>query len=830
VDQDAVQDDLREHQSIEVEDIAGPHISQETSSSFHQDGRIPIGYGHGASDWRASQDFLGLGNGEARLQQRSRLRLQQTDFIDMHCGPNNNHSQPPPSMSYLAMVGTVSCVIFHLVGFAQLLYASMTLKLDRQIRFFTWILGMQIVNVISWSFCASLLKVRYTRWDQTWVVAGFWALASVLGVLDVSDHISYWSSPTSLEVEYAKASGTFIFAVSLIVRVMVSISLSGGAMRQFYKRSKAARAVADQEISNALSLNHVTVHESAAVENNTSPTANTPLGGGYEAEPKFRPPSSFQEYMDKIRRLLPYLWPQNDRYLQFLMVLCFALLALGRIVNVLLPLQYKSLIDILGDRSGDKNGEGTLSFRDNIGAIPWGSISKFVFLRFLQGSVGMVSTTQDVLWIPIGQYTTRAISIRMFTHLHSLSHRFHLTRKTGEILRVQDRGVSSIVTLLSTILFNIAPTMIDILIAVAFLTTTFDIWFGIIVLLTMILYIIATIRITERRTKYRRKTNLLENAMQAKAVDSLLNFETVKFYNAEQFEAAQYARAMSAYQRADWKSSFTSAVLNVTQNIIIQLGLLAGTILCVHRVINQNVMTIGDFVLFVSFLTQLYGPLNDLGSHYKQLQKNFVDMEKMLELLSQQPEVMDPEPAENYDGNDTDIEQEPLLPLLKPPPLYRGINVSEIKGNIIFKNVSFSYDPRMQTLNRISFEVPPGKTVALVGTSGSGKSTILRLLFRFYDVQEGSITIDGIDIRHIPLHDLRSLIGVVPQDTVLFNDTLQYNIRYGRVAASDSEVENAAKAAQIHERIMTFPDRYATKCGERGMRLRYEGILFQANS
>ncbi|GES92098.1 ATP-binding cassette sub-family B member 6, mitochondrial [Rhizophagus clarus] len=279
--------------------------------------------------------------------------------------------------------------------------------------------------------------------------------------------------------------------------------------------------------------------------------------------------------------------------------------------------------------------------------------------------------------------------------------------------------------------------------------------------------------------------------MESKAVDSLLNYENVKLYAAESFEVKQYSDAIKSYQLADKKSNLTLYILNTTQNVVIQLGLLAGCLLCASR-IRRGEMSVGDFVMYLTYIIQLYGPLNWFGNYYRVIQKNFVDMEKMLDLLQELPEVKDLPHAES---------------------------LTVQKGEVIFDNVSFHYDPRVPTLKNISFTIPSGSTVALVGPSGGGKSTIFRLLFRFYDVQNGRILVDGQDIRHVRQRDLRSCIGIVPQDTVLFNDTIRYNIRYGKIGATDKEVEEAAEAAQIHDKILGFPDGYDTKVGERGLRL-----------
>ncbi|KAI9016131.1 P-loop containing nucleoside triphosphate hydrolase protein [Hyaloraphidium curvatum] len=482
--------------------------------------------------------------------------------------------------------------------------------------------------------------------------------------------------------------------------------------------------------------------------------------------------------------LLPFLWPSESLYLQFLVFFCFFLLLLGRVVNVLVPLQYKVVIDALTPGQGSPDTPKTPYFC-------WLAILIYVSLRFLQGGVGLLSATQNYFWIPVGQWTTRKVSVDAFAHLHSLGMQWHVQRKTGETLRILDRGTSSIVSLLSYILFNIFPVFVDIGIAVIFFVVQFDWVFGVIVLSTMVLYILCTVIVTEWRTQFRKDMIDLDNASRSLAVDSLLNFETVKYFNNEDYEVKRFDEAMQRFMVADRKSQASLNVLNLSQNLVITLGLLAGSLLAAREVVDGT-LTTGDFVMFLTYLTQLYGPLNFMGTYYRLIQQSFIDMEKLIELFKERQTVKD-----------------------KP-------NAKEIKfdkGEVVFENVSFSYDPRHPALKNVSFRIPAGKTVALVGHSGSGKTSVTRLLFRFYDVNSGRVLVDGVDVRDVTQKSLRAAIGVVPQDTVLFNDTIMHNIRYGKPSATDEEVIAAAKAAQLHDRIMTFPDGYNTKVGERGLRL-----------
>uniref|UniRef100_A0A336KJI7 ATP-binding cassette sub-family B member 6 n=1 Tax=Culicoides sonorensis TaxID=179676 RepID=A0A336KJI7_CULSO len=491
--------------------------------------------------------------------------------------------------------------------------------------------------------------------------------------------------------------------------------------------------------------------------------------------------STWSDSLRKMRTLFPFLWPKKDVFLQFRVIFCFVLLLGGRIINVYVPVYNKKIVDSLS--------EPNPSFR-------WDWILLYVGMKFLQGggtgSMGVLNNLRSFLWIRIQQYTTREIELELFAHLHNLSLRWHLNRKTGEVLRIMDRGTDSITNLLNYILFSITPTIVDILIAVVFFVTVFNIWFGLIVFATMTLYIVATITVTEWRTKFQRRMNLADNAQKARSVDSLLNFETVKYYGAEKYEVECYREAILNYQKEEWNSSVTLNILNTVQNIIVCVGLLAGSLLCAWMVYAQKGLTVGDYVLFSSYLIQLYVPLNWFGTFYRAIQKNFVDMENMFDLLKEEQEILDPPGAPN-------------------------LNI--VRGSVDFSNVTFGYTPERFVLKNVSFTVPAGKTVALVGPSGAGKSTIIRLLFRFYDVDSGAIMIDGQNIKTVTQQSLRKSIGVVPQDTVLFNNTIKYNIQYGRVDAPEADVLTASRSADIHEKILSFPDKYETQVGERGLRL-----------
>ena len=511
--------------------------------------------------------------------------------------------------------------------------------------------------------------------------------------------------------------------------------------------------------------------------------------------------STFNDLWKKFRMLLPFVWPRGNLFLQLMVLICFLILVAGRAVNLLVPIYYKKIVNALTPTS-TPNQQNTTYFglTATLGenqhlSLPVEYILLYVFLRFLQGgavgTMGVLNNVRSFLWIKVQQYTARTMQIQLFAHLHSLSLRWHLGRKTGEVLSVMDRGTNSINNLLSYIIFSIVPTFADIGVAIVYFVIAFDAWFGLIVFIIMLIYLLATIGITEWRTKYRRDMNQLQNETKAKAVDSLLNFETVKYYGAEDYEVQRLNKAVEAYQASEWKSMSSLNVLSSAQNVIITFGLLVGSLLCAYRV-TQGILKVGDFVLFATYIVQLYQPLNWFGTYYRMIQQSFIDMENMFDLFDVEQEIKD-------------------LPDAKPIVL--------AAGQIEFKDVYFHYNPQKPILRNVSFTVKPGETLALVGPSGAGKSTIIRLLFRFYDVQGGSILIDGQDIRSVKQSSLRQSIGVVPQDTVLFNDNILYNIRYGNVSATDDDVYQASAHANMHERILSFPQKYGTRVGERGLKL-----------
>ena len=481
---------------------------------------------------------------------------------------------------------------------------------------------------------------------------------------------------------------------------------------------------------------------------------------------------------DAIRDLLPFLWPKGRPDLKRRVVLAMIALVLAKAVTVGMPYLYKAAVDSL---DAARPEEIALS-------IVLSLIAAYGFARILM--IGLAQL-RDGLFARVGQNAVRAVGLRTFRHLHALSLRFHLSRRTGGLSRVIERGVKAIEFLLRFTLFNVGPTILELLLVAGLLWWTFNIWFAVVTLLTVGGYVLFTFKVTEWRIGFIRSMNQSDERAHTKAIDSLLNFETVKYFGNEAHEADRFDRSMARYEDAAVRSTKSLSWLNAGQAAIFAIGLSVLMGMAATGVANGT-MTLGDFVLVNTMLIQLYQPLNLLGFVYREIKQALVDMETMFSLL----------------GVGTEVEDKPGAVPLK-------VNGGEVR----FENVFFAYDPARPILKDVSFTVPAGRMVAIVGPSGAGKSTISRLLYRFYDVTEGRVLIDGQDVRDVEQASVRQAIGIVPQDTVLFNDTIRYNIRYGRPDATDAEVEEAARMAQIHDFIAALPEGYDSQVGERGLKL-----------
>jgi ATP-binding cassette subfamily B protein len=492
-----------------------------------------------------------------------------------------------------------------------------------------------------------------------------------------------------------------------------------------------------------------------------------------------------------LKRLLPYLWQYKAR-----VVFALVFMVGAKLANVGVPVLLKTLVDAMSFKPGDPAA---------ILVAPVGLLLAYGLLRL---STTLFTELRELVFSKATQGAARRIALETFQHLHALSLRFHLERQTGGMTRDIERGVRGIESLISYSLFSIVPTLIEVILVLSIMGVKFDAWFAWITLIALVLYIIFTVSITEWRTKFRKEANEFDSAAHTKAVDSLLNYETVKYFNNEGFEAERYDKSLQQLRRARLKSQTTLSMLNLGQQLIIAVGLVAMLWRATQGVVEGR-MTLGDLVMVNAFMIQLYIPLNFLGVLYREIKQSLTDLDKMFVLLEKEREVADKPGA---------------LPLAFPP-------LARVEGGvdatIRFENVNFAYEPARPILHHVTFEIPAGKTVAVVGPSGSGKSTLARLLYRFYDVgipghpevAAGRITIAGQDIREVTQASVRQAIGIVPQDTVLFNDTVEYNIAYGRPGASRAEVEDAARAARIHGFIESTPKGYQTMVGERGLKL-----------
>ncbi len=476
-----------------------------------------------------------------------------------------------------------------------------------------------------------------------------------------------------------------------------------------------------------------------------------------------------------LRSLSPYLWPRDSTELRARVVLAVGFLIAGRLLNIAVPFLYKHAVDALSPSRA-------------VVAVPVTLIVGYGAARVMaQG----FNELRNAAYAKVTQRAVRRLALSAFRHVHGLSLRFHLERRTGGLARAIERGTAGVEFLLSFLLFNIVPTLFEILIACGILWRLYNWTFAAVTLATIMLYIAFTFLVTDWRVRFRRDMNERNSEANTKAIDSLLNFETVKYFANEEHEARRYDAALRAYEHAAVKGETTLAALNLGQGMIIAVGLV-GVMLLAGRGVAARVMTIGDFVLVNAYLIQLYTPLNFLGVVYRNIKQALADLEQMTALMAVQPEIVDRPGA---------------------PALAVG------SAAIAFRHVDFGYDSRRPILFDVDFRVPPGAKVAIVGPSGAGKSTIARLLFRFWDVDQGAIEIDAQDIRDVTQDSLRCAIGVVPQDTVLFNDTIFYNIAYGRPDASAAAVEEAARLAHIHDFIVSLPDGYETMVGERGLKL-----------
>ena len=487
-----------------------------------------------------------------------------------------------------------------------------------------------------------------------------------------------------------------------------------------------------------------------------------------------------------LRELLPYVWPADRPDLRWRVVFALLALVVAKAITLAVPIAYKQVVDWL---TGHASGAGVA----NVSAIGLAALPAMLIIAYGVGRVLMVLFAQfrDIWFTVVAQHAVRELAIKTFRHLHALSLRFHLERRTGGLSRVIERGVNGVDTIVRMAVLNSIPTAVELLMISGLVAYYFGWIYVLVVLATVLLYVWFTFVASERRIAIRRDMNDSDTEAHSKAVDSLLNYETVKYFGNEELEAKRFDASIARYVKAAIRTYTSLGVLNTGQAIIFTIG----TVICMllaARDVTRGTLTVGDFVMINAILMQLYVPLNFMGMVYREIKQGLIDIETMFALLHEPAEIVD-------------------------RPGAKTLRVR--KGEIKFENVSFAYDPERPILKNVSFEVPAGKMVAIVGPSGAGKSTISRILFRFYEISRGKVLIDGQNIRDVTQASLRAAIGMVPQDTVLFNDTIEYNIRYGKPDASSAEVRQAARLAQIHEFIVTLPQGYDSLVGERGLKL-----------
>ncbi len=512
-------------------------------------------------------------------------------------------------------------------------------------------------------------------------------------------------------------------------------------------------------------------------------SATLPTPASVTGTPATPPKSDWET----LQRLFPYLWTYKWR-----VIAALAFMVGAKLANVAVPLLLKNLVDAMTLKPGDPMA---------LLVVPAALLLGYGALRL---ATSLFTELRELVFAKATEGAARSISLQVFRHLHAMSLRFHLERQTGGMTRDIERGTRGVHSLISYSLYSIIPTLIEVTLVLSLLAIKFDVWFAWITIVALVVYIVFTISVTEWRTQFRKKMNELDSSANSRAIDSLLNYETVKYFNNEEFEAKRYDENLERYRRAAVKSQTTLSILNTGQQLIIAIALVTMLWRATQGVVEGR-MTLGDLVMVNAFMIQLYIPLNFLGVIYREIKQSLTDLEKMFGLLEREREIAD-------------------VPGAQPLALPAG------QASVRFEHVTFSYDPAGSAgavkdkpartiLHDISFEIPPGKTVAVVGPSGSGKSTLARLMFRFYDVQQGRILIGGQDIKQVTQSSVRQAIGIVPQDTVLFNDTVEYNIAYGQPGCSREVVEAAAKAAHIHDFISAAPKGYETMVGERGLKL-----------
>ncbi|XP_014557453.1 hypothetical protein COCVIDRAFT_97221 [Bipolaris victoriae FI3] len=659
-----------------------------------------------------------------------------------------------------------------------------------------WWAGKAVVIYLVGSFfvyCLFLISLVDSKPSPTEAHLATWVLATVLEIVLVAlsfaiythPHKEPTAGPPPKRLRFGMTDWEAGEVAMDLLRILLLLSLIGFyVMFVVMPQRKAHQDTASPtESTSLLGGADQNGHAENGHTNGSYGTVH-PVGGKHQhtegappawSRPTGAPARSWWEYIKGYHVFFPYLWPSKDGKLQLVVVACFMLVLAQRVVNVLVP---------------DLTGEIVDRLKDPEKGNPWTAIMVYIAFRFLQGSNGLLGAARSALWIPVSQYSYRELSVAAFEHVHSLSLDFHLGKKTGEVLSALGKG-SSINTFLEQVTFSVVPMLIDLAVAIAYFLVRFDAYYALVIAIVTFWYIYLTIRMAQWRAEIRREMVNADREEDAVKNDSMVSYETVKYFNAEAYEFNRYREAVRKYQNAEYKVMLSLNIMNITQNMVFMVGLLVTCFIAAYQVAIGD-LEVGKFVTLITYMGQLQSPLNFFGTFYRMIQSAMINSERMLELFKEQPTVVDKENAQ------------PLV---------------TCEGNLRFQDVHFAYDQRKPALTGLDFHCKPGTTTAFVGESGGGKSTVFRLLYRFYNTMSGSIQVDGHDVEDLTIDSVRSHIGVVPQDTVLFNETLMYNLKYANPEATDEDVYEACKAASIHDKIMTFPDRYNTKVGDRGLRL-----------
>ncbi|KAF2737678.1 vacuolar ABC heavy metal transporter-like protein [Polyplosphaeria fusca] len=664
-----------------------------------------------------------------------------------------------------------------------------------------WFCEQSVVIYLVGSFfvyCLFLISLIDSKPSPTVIHLASWCIATVLELALAACSIALYThnhkdSPLYKPGEKLRFGMTTWDAIEVVVdlvRIVVLLALLGFylAFVTIPRRKRADDSGTPSETASLLGADRDSHTENGHA--NGSYGSVHPVGGKHQhsegappawSRPVGAPARGWWEYIRGYHVFFPYLWPSKDHRLQIVVIVCFLIVLAQRVVNLLVP-------DTLGNIANDLAGENDDASGKR--GSPWSAILIFIFFRFIQGNNGLLGAFRATIWIPVSQYSYRELSVAAFEHVHSLSLDFHLGKKTGEVLSALGKG-SSINTFLEQVTFQMVPMLIDLGVAIGYFLIRFGPYYALVISVVTFWYMYVTIRMAQWRAEIRREMVNADREEDAVKNDSMVSYETVKYFNAEAYEFNRYRDAVAKFQSAEYKVLFSLNLMNICQNMVFMLGLMVSCFIMAWEITTKQ-RKVGDFMTLIIYMGQLQGPLNFFGTFYRMIQSALINSERMLELFKEQPTVVDREDAQ-------------VLP--------------SCEGDLRFNDVHFAYDPRKPALAGLDFHCAPGTTTAFVGESGGGKSTVFRLLFRFYNTQSGSVQVDGHDVEELTIDSVRKHIGVVPQDTVLFNETLMYNLKYAKPGAKDEEVYEACKAASIHEKIMTFPDKYETKVGERGLRL-----------